>query len=319
VSVKKAVARTEERMVEKIDVSSRQMAKRMHRLEQRIATLGEQTSGLDAIARTGRLRKIDDNVDALVRHAFLNGDLPQPQALLARRFRGLSQNEEDGLTVALFDRIGVVSRRFVEIGAGVNGGNSGFLAKECGWSGLMLEIDPARVASLRRRFAPGACVVHARVTRENINEIITAHGFAGDVDLLSIDIDGIDYWVWEHLSACRPRLVIVEYNPFLGAERSVVVPYDSQFDRQQFDVPRSAYYGASLPALVSLGCRKGYRLVLVEPRGVNAFFVRDDIACDLPTLAPASVPIAPDVAADFGPGGIFPFIDRAGLALVDVQ
>jgi hypothetical protein len=317
-AVKKTVRRSEERLVDTVTESSRRLAKRLDRIEQSIASLSARTDGLDTIARFGRLRKIEDNVDALVRHTFLDGRLPEPQALLARRFRGLSQHEEDGITVALFDRIGAPTCRFVEIGAGVNGGNSGFLARECGWSGLMLEIEPGRAASLQRRFAPSVSVVEARVTRENINELVSSHGYAGDIDLLSIDIDGIDYWVWESLTACRPRVVIAEYNPFLGVQRPVVIPYDPGFDRHRFDVPRAAYYGASLPALVTLAARKGYRLVLIEPRGVNAFFVRDDIALDVPTLKADAMPVAPDVVMDFGPDGIFPYLDRAGLLLVEV-
>jgi hypothetical protein len=113
--------------------------------------------------------------------------------------------------------------------------------------------------------------------------------------------------------------VIVEYNPFLGADRAVTVPYDPAFNRHRFDVPRSAYYGASLPALVKLGTRKGYRLVLVEPRGVNAFFVREDTAADVPALRVEGVPIAPEAVADFGPDGIYPFLDRAGLPLVEIH
>ena len=315
----KAATRTEQLVVEEVAQSARRLAKRLDRIEQRLVALADRTEGLDAIARTGRLRKIDENVDALVRHAFLTGRLPATQALLARRFRGLSQHEEDGITVALFDRIGAATHRFVEVGAGVNGGNSGYLAKECGWTGLMLEIDGGRVASLRRRFAPAVAVVEAQVTRENINDLVSTNGYAGDVDLLSIDIDGIDYWVWERLSACRPRVVIVEYNPFFGADRAVVIPYDPRFNRHTFDVPRAAYYGASLSALEKLGARKGYRLALVEPRGVNAFFVSDDIASDLPRLTAGDVSIAPEAGPDFGPGGIFPLLVRAGLALVEIQ
>lgn len=310
-------ARTK-RLISSVDENTVRLAKRLDRLDQQFGELNRQVAGLDTIARTGRLRKIEDNVDALVRHAFLTGRLPEPQATLARRFRGLSQHEEDGLTVALFDRIGTGTCRFVEIGAGVNGGNSGYLARECGWTGLMLEIDPERVVRLQRRFGPAVRVVEAAVTRENIDALVTANGFAGDIDLLSIDIDSVDYWVWEQLSACRPRVVIVEYNPLFGAERAVTVPYDPDFNRREFDVPRSAYYGASLPALAKLGARKGYRLVLLEPRGVNAFFVRDDLARDLPPLSVGHLPIAPDLGADFGPDGVFPVLERAGLALIDV-
>lgn len=309
---------TTKRMLGTVNRNSVRLAKRLDRLDQRLAELNQQIVGLDTIARTGRLRKIDDNVDALVRHTFLNGRLPERQALLARRFRGLSQHEEDGITVALFDRVGTDTHRFVEIGAGVNGGNSGFLAKECGWTGLMFEIDPGRVDRLQRRFAPAVRVVEAQVTRENINELVSANGFAGDIDLLSIDIDSNDYWIWEQLSVCRPRVVIVEYNPLFGTDRAVTIPYDPHFNRREFEVPRAAYYGASLQALAKLGARKGYRLALLEPRGVNAFFVREDLARDLPPLRVGDVPIAPDVVADFGPAGVFSVLDRAGLALIDV-
>jgi hypothetical protein len=318
VASRKTIERSEERLTKAVEKNILRLAKRLDRLDKQIDTLTQYVARIDAVAQTGRLRKIEYNVDALVRSTFLNGELPEPQATLARRFRGLSEHEEDGITVALFQRIGAATRRFVEIGAGVNGGNSGFLAKELGWNGLMVDIDPGRAAALRRRFAPAVAVAEAQVTRENVNDLVASHGFAGDIDLLSIDIDGIDYWVWEQLSVCRPRMVIVEYNPFLGADRSVTIPYDPAFDRHRFDVPRFAYYGASLPALVKLGARKGYRLALVEPRGVNAFFVREDIAADMPALQIDGVPIAPEAVADFGPGGIYPFLDRTGLPLVDV-
>ena len=319
VANKKTIRRSEERVIHAVEKNILKLAKRLDRMDRQIDQLTQYVARLDAQMQTGRLRKIEFNVDALVRHTFLDGQLPEPQATLARRFSGLSQHEEDGITVALFNRIGAKTRRFVEIGAGVNGGNSGFLARECGWTGLMLEISEARVASLRRRFAPAVCAVEARVTRENINDLVSTNGYAGDVDLLSIDIDGIDFWVWESLTACRPRVVIVEYNPFFGADRSVTVPYDPEFNRHRFDVPRFAYYGASLLALAKLGARKGYRLAMVEPRGVNAFFVREDVAADVPVLQVDTMPIAPEAVADFGPGGLFTLLDRTGLALVEIH
>lgn len=319
VASRKTIERSEERLTKAVEKNILRLAKRLDRMDKQIDTLTQYVARLDAVAQTGRLRKIEYNVDALVRNTFLNGQLPEPQATLARRFRGLSEHEEDGITVALFQRVGAATHRFVEIGAGVNGGNSGFLAKELGWTGLMVDIDAGRVATLQRRFAPAVAVAQAQVTRENVNDLVSSHGFAGDIDLLSIDIDGIDYWVWEQLTSCRPRVVIVEYNPFLGADRSVTIPYDPEFNRHRFDVPRFAYYGASLRALVKLGARKGYRLVLVEPRGVNAFFVREDIAADVPALDVGGVPIAPEAIADFGPGGIYPFLDRTGLALIEIH
>ena len=297
----------------------RQVTTRLDRLEHKIEAVLSQLEKVDGVLRRGRLRKVDDNVDALIRHTFLSQVLPQPQATLVRRFRGLSQNEEDGIAVALFDRIGAPTRRFVEVGAGVNGGNSGFLARECGWSGVMLEIHPARVRALQRRFGPAVTAVQARVTRENINGLLSSHGAAGDIDLLSVDIDGIDYWVWEGLSVCRPRLVIAEYNASFGATRSVTVPYDPEFNRRGFNVAKSAYYGASLLALSRLGARKGYRLVVVEPRGVNAFFVREDLVGDLPALSPDRIALGQELDDAWEPEDLFEALRVAGLPLVEID
>ena len=304
----------------------RRLAKRLDRLQQQLDhlqqsldSLAGKTEAIDRNLRVGRLRKIDGNVDALIRHAFVApNQLAEPHATLARRFRGMSQNDEDGITLALMDRIGTAAKRFVEIGAGVNGGNSGFLARECGWTGVMIEIDPDRVRTLKRRFGPAIAVVDARVTRENINALLSSHGVQGEIDLLSLDIDGIDYWVWDSLSVCSPRLVIVEYNRFFGTDRAVTIPYDADFDRRRFDVPSFAYYGASLPAFVHLAEQKGYRLVAIEPRGVNAFFLRNDLAPELAALAYRHVAVEGDDNPDFGQDGLLSLLDRAALPVVNV-
>jgi hypothetical protein len=81
------------------------------------------------------------------------------------------------------------------------------------------------------------------------------------------------------VTASSPRVLILEYNSMFGPERSVTIPYDPQFDRQRH---HSMYYGASLQALTKLNARKGYRLVAVEPAGVNAFFLRHDVATHVP-------------------------------------
>jgi hypothetical protein len=293
---------------------------RLDRLEHKIEALLERLDDVEKNLRKGRLKKIDDNVDALIRQAFLKDtDLPEPHATLSRRFTGLSQNEEDGITLALFARIGAPGRRFVEIGAGVNGGNSGFLATECGWTGVMFELDPRRVRTLVERFGSSCCAVQGAVTRDNVDELLTRHGMSGEVDLLSLDIDGNDYWVWERLSAVTPRLLIVEFNPFFGVERSVAVPYDPAFDRRQYNVKGCRYYGASLPAFGRLAARKGYRLVAVEPRGVNAFFVRGDLAGDLSPLDAGAAAVAAKRDYHVAPDALFAELERAGLPLVEID
>ena len=274
--------------------------------------------------------RLNAKVDSLVRALLLRplaSDRPPP--LEWHAFGLLSQNGEDGITLALVNAAGRGERRFAEIGCGQNGGNSGVLASELGWSGLMVDADPVSAAVARQRFHPDrVSVVQEWVTRENIDELLSAHSSAGTLDFLSLDIDGNDYWVWEALTAATPRIVVIEYNALFGAERSAVVPYDPDFDRHELE---RAYFGASLTALAKLGIRKGYRLVAVEPTGVNAFFLRGDVAPEVPGRAPADVyrmrvqvpQVGPKEARRYGVADprddLWELIEREDLPLVEVD
>ena len=230
-----------------------------------------------------RTRHLEPAIQALLRARYVDpATLPYPERLTAQRFRLSSQNQEDGLTLALLHEAGLTTRRFVEIGSGLSGGNSAFLAREWGWSGLMVDGHREHMQQVARRF-PMATAVAAWVSRENVNQLIIDHGFSGEVDLFSLDLDGSDYWIWEAMTACSPRVVILEYNSMFGPERSVTIPYEAEFDRRRH---HSMYYGASLAALTRLSARKEYRLVAVEPSGVNAFFLRHDVAAHIPACEP---------------------------------
>jgi hypothetical protein len=172
------------------------------------------------------------------------------------------------------------------------------------------------MAQVGRRF-PTVTAVTAWVTRENINDLITSHGFSGEVDLFSLDLDGNDYWIWESMTACAPRVVILEYNSMFGPDRAVTVPYEVTFDRHRH---HTMYYGASLTALARLSARKGYRLVAVEPTGVNAFFLRSDIAPHIPVCEPKRafhLLEKYDVLMQQGED-VFRYVSQAGLSLVEV-
>jgi hypothetical protein len=194
-----------------------------------------------------------------------------------------SQNGEDGILRELFARI-PNSRFFVEFG--VEDGsecNAALLAERYGWSGVFIEASDRHYADLRARYAafPAIRCVHAFVRRDNIVDIFRANEVPVDLDLLSIDIDGNDYWIWETLAAYRAKVVVIEYNATLGAERSITIPYD---DDHVWAHDR--YFGASLGAFRKLGERLGYALIGTEPSGVNAFFVRRDLleTCGFPEV-----------------------------------
>ena len=211
------------------------------------------------------------------------GDQLGYRALLRNReFKVSSQNGEDGLIAFIFSEIGVTNRRFVEFGVGDGREcNCANLAIRFGWNGLMLEgnaMDARRAqryyANLKRSGGNEIEVRQAYVTAENINDTIADAGVRGEIDLLSIDIDGNDYWLWKAIDVVSPRVVVIEYNASFGL-RSITVPYDPQFVR--FRRHRSGWYhGASVSALAKLGEEKGYDPVGTDSCGVNAFFVRKD-------------------------------------------
>ncbi len=217
--------------------------------------------------------------DLAALHAFRADELARPRHQDARRLTGhgakaFSQADEDGIIAEIFRRIGTTDRSFVEIGVetGIECNTLWLLMQ--GWHGAWIEGNPkacrAIAASHRHWLADGALKLHAGfVTAENIDALIAGLGFDREIDLLSIDIDYNDYWVWKALGRCRPRVVVMEYNAMWLPPAAVTVPYDPKASWKQ-----DSHYGASL------GRHKGYALVGCSLSGVNAFFVRDDLVAD---------------------------------------
>jgi hypothetical protein len=203
-------------------------------------------------------------------------------------FKVYSQTDEDGVLWYLFAVIGTNGKSCVEICAG-NGAecNSANLILNHGWHGLLFDGDSANVETGRRLYSVSRhTYVYpprfecAWITRGNVNELIRSNGFAGEVDLLSLDVDGVDYWLWEALEVVTPRVVVVEYQDILGPDRSWTVPYADDFSAAKYPTTDGMpnFAGASLPAFVKLARRKGYRLVGTNRYGYNAFFVRNGLA-----------------------------------------
>ena len=255
-------------------VAAVQLAKavspRLNRLEKQTTLLAE------AVARA--------------RHEALLPDASQAADFNRHELKVYSQNGEDGLLLHLFEAVGTGRRTFIEFGIGDGREcNTANLSLNFGWSGLLMDCDPEKVAKAKAYYArqlgarKEAVAVHeCMVTKENIDETLRQHGPGEDLDLLSIDVDGNDYWIWQAIVSLSPRVVIVEYNAVFGYERAITVPYDPHFRRWEKH-PGGLYFGASLAALAKLGYEKGYRLAGCDRHGVNAFFVRRD-------LAPESLP-----------------------------
>jgi hypothetical protein len=259
---------------------------RVNQLHEKVDRLTEAVDALRAAQKQDeKWRSVfRRQMNAVIRHFYLETDVAAPYALAGRRFRLRSQNEEDGIILALMKAGGARTRRFVEIGSGSTGGNAATLAADFGWSGLMVDASRKAIEQARQTFAfnPGVVAVRATVTPDTINGLIEQHGFAGEVDLFSIDVDSIDYWLLDALSVCRPRVLVMEYNALFGPERAVTLPNAPRPER----APKG-YSGASIAAIEKLARRKGYRLVLCEESGINAFFLRDDVAPAVRGLTPA--------------------------------
>jgi hypothetical protein len=188
--------------------------------------------------------------------------------------RVFSQNGEDGVIAEIMKRVGTASRSFVEFGVETGAeGNCVFLADVLGWSGLFAEADDRCHAALERKYADSGRVgtLHARITPGNVEQLFAEAGVPDEPDVLAIDVDGTDYWIWEAIERVRPRLVVIEYNGALpSASRLVQPPEWGGWDGTD-------YYGASSGALRALGERKGYRTVHAELSGSNLFLVRGDL------------------------------------------
>jgi hypothetical protein len=200
------------------------------------------------------------------------------------RFEGRrrSQNGEDGVIAEILRRIGTRHRFFVEFGA-ENGaeGNCAILA-EAGWTGLFMEADLAKFAALRAawRHRPQVRTRRVSVEPDTIERLFAEAGVPPDPDVVSIDVDSIDWHLWQALRRYEPRLVVIEYNAGLPLESRLVQPLELAGTWDGTD-----WFGASLGAFEALAESKGYALVHTETRGVNAFFVRRDLlpGTDLPS------------------------------------
>jgi hypothetical protein len=229
------------------------------------------------------------------RYRELTGRLDRP--LSEYGFSAYSQTDEDGILLYLFARLGIEHRTAVEICAGHGiECNTANLILNHGWDALLLDGDAANVRRGREFFsrAPQSRVFPPEfaqewITRDNVNSTVEKYGFRGEVDLLSLDLDGVDWWIWKALTTIAPRVVVLEYQDILGPERSWTVPYADDFSSTSYSFTDGMpdFAGASLSAFARLGTQKGYRLVGVNRYGYNAFFVRNDLGDDiLPAVEP---------------------------------
>ncbi len=194
-------------------------------------------------------------------------------------YKVFSQWGDDGIIQFLLSRIGVKHKLFVEFGVeDFLESNCRFLMTYRNWSGLILDSSEVSINRIKRRQEYWKFDLEAQchfLTRENINGILKAGLHGREPDLISIDVDGNDYWFMQEITY-SPAIYIVEYNAVFGADRSITVPYRDDFTRSRAHYS-NLYFGASLSALTCLAGNKGYCLVGCNSAGNNAYFLRRDV------------------------------------------
>ena len=198
-------------------------------------------------------------------------------------FRSFSQWGEDGIIQFLISNVPINRKIFVEFGVqNYTESNTRFLLINNNWSGLVIDGGSEEIAYIKNDpiyWQYNLKAVNSFITKDNINQILSDNGIQGEIGLLSVDIDGNDYWVWQAIDCINPAIVVSEYNFRFGANKAVTVPYDASFVRSKAHYS-NIYYGASLKALCILADRKGYAFVGCNSAGNNAFFVRKDLKPD---------------------------------------
>lgn len=218
--------------------------------------------------------------DYLQRNLYNNPKYADPKKLNKYEYRVFSQNGEDGIISEIFKRIGATNRFFVEFGVGVGNENNtvNLLTKD--WQGCWIEGGETYIESIERAYEHvikngKLKVKKALVNAENVETLFDELKVPEELDFLSIDIDGNDYWVWKALKKYRPRTLVIEMNGLFRPDQKLVMEY---IPNNEWN--RTSYYGASLKSLELLGAEKGYKLVGCNFTGVNAFFVREDLVRD---------------------------------------
>lgn len=243
----------------------------------------------DRLSNKHRLQQAD-----LVKNYQLFQEKNELPELKDTGFKLFSQFEEDGLLLYIFSLLNFPNKTFIEFGAddGINS-NSANLYYHHDFKGLFMDGNSKALERGRHFFKKHGnknigspvfkeCMINA----ENINELIIDAGFEGEVGLLSIDIDGNDYWVWKAMDKIEAQVVIIETHNEFGLN-DIIVPYDSTYF---YPGKHPDYHGASPIAMTKLAKHKGYRLVGANELGFNFIYIKNDLLVDeLPTVSVESL------------------------------
>jgi hypothetical protein len=240
----------------------------------------------EIIEMTRIVRDVEIKVSCLAVKSLVGRPASNIKSIQDTEFRVFSQFGEDGIIQFLITNLTIPHKTFVEFGVeDYKESNTRFLLINNNWSGLVIDGSQSNIEKIQKDsiyWLYDLTPLNAFVTRDNINTLIASR-FTGDVGVLSIDIDGNDYWIWESINVINPRIVICEYNSLFGNKHSISIPYSDDFLRQNAHFSY-LYFGASLGALCMLAEKRGYYFIGCNSAGNNAFFVRKDVIGNLPVV-----------------------------------
>ena len=230
-----------------------------------------------------RLDRIDLNIDSVqqslgrIENRQLEANTNRP--INDFEYKVYSQWGEDGIIQYLIRNVTIQVPIFVEFGIeDYKEANTRFLLTNNNWSGLVIDCNSESITRFktdRIYWQYNIKAINEYIRRDNINQILIGNGVEGEIGLLSIDIDGNDYWIWDAINVIQPIIVVIEYNYRFGQDLAVTIPYSDYFDHSTAHSSQ-IYYGASLRALHILAEHKGYDFIGCCNDGVNAFFIRKD-------------------------------------------
>ncbi|MDA9194807.1 hypothetical protein N9O43_01410 [Burkholderiales bacterium] len=195
-------------------------------------------------------------------------------------FKIFSQQGEDGIIQHLTKSIQIKNKTFIEFGVGdFFESNCRFLLMKDDWNGFVIDGSKSSIQRLKKSYFYWKHHLNAVdnfITKENIEDILATSGFESDLGILSVDLDGNDFFILEAINNFNPRILICEYNPYFGGDRKITIPYQADFYRTNAH-HSNLYWGASLAAMTYIADKKGYSLVGTGTQGSNAFYVRNDL------------------------------------------
>lgn len=248
----------------------------------------------------------NEQLKIVISSMYKNSLILNKKKLCDYEYKIFSQWGEDGIIQFLVSRINIKHKIFVEIGVeNYLESNTRFLLINNNWKGLIIDGNKEQILKVKNQeimWKYDINLVDIFVTKDNINSILEQNDFLGNIGLLSIDIDGNDYWLWDSIKVINPDIVVCEYQAMWGFDKSVTIPYQEDFVRSRSEY-HNIYYSTSLPALIYLAKGKGYTYIGSNKVGTNAFFVKNEFRSDFNDL---------DINISEEKPGVREFVDKNG-------